>query len=313
MKQVPPEKPSHASEPKEGEQDTTLPKQWQGGKYGRWTHDEKTLGERPRCLHLFSGPQRSGDLAEALKKFGWATCSVDILQPHKSDLLDDQTRRAILDDIREGRFDAVFLGTPCETYSALRKERPGPRPLRSAEEITGLSTGLSQEEKKKLKEGNERTEFSCKVMRACYDYSVPFTLENPEPIRDVSLWRMPNIQEVTQLRGVRHADLDQCMVGCETTKPTRLLYYLVTHANLNNLRCDHPKREWKDSEGKSYWAPHERVKHRFRVREDGKKEFASKALGNYHQIFCEELAKNIAEVKMPRAKKAAELLAMPAP
>lgn len=107
MKQVPPEKPSHASEPKEGEQDTTLPKQWQGGKYGRWTHDEKTLGERPRCLHLFSGPQRSGDLAEALKKFGWATCSVDILQPHKSDLLDDQTRRAILDAIREGRFDAV--------------------------------------------------------------------------------------------------------------------------------------------------------------------------------------------------------------
>ncbi len=149
-------------------------------------------------------------------------------------------------------------------------------------------------------------------MRACYDYGIPFTLENPEPIRDVSLWLMPNVREVAGLRGVRHADFDQCMMGCETTKPTRLLYYLVSHANLNNLRCDHPKREWKDSEGKTYEAPHESVKRRFRRTEDGRKEFASKALGNYHEIFCKELAMNIAEAKMPRAKKA-ELLAMPAP
>lgn len=122
-------------------------------------------------------------------------------------------------------------------------------------------------------------------MRACYDYSVPFTLENPEPIRDVSLWHMPNVQEVAQLRGVRHADLDQCMVGCETTKPTRLLYYLVTHANLNNLRCDHPKREWKDSEGKSYWAPHG-VKHRFRVRKMAGKSLPPKRWGTITRSFA---------------------------
>lgn len=36
-------------------------------------------------------------------------------------------------------------------------------------------------------------------------------------------------------------------------------------------------------------------------------------MGNYHEIFCDELAKNIAEVKMPKARKAAELLALPAP
>ena len=311
-------KPAPQEAPSQEEQeakapDTSVPKQWPGRRYGTWTHDEASLGERPRCLHLFAGPQRKGDLADCLKKFGWATCSVDILQLHRTDLLDDQTRRAILEDIREGYFDAVFLGTPCETYSALRKERPGPRPLRSKEEITGLSSGLSPEEKKKLKEGNQHTEFSCQVMRACYDYGIPFTLENPEPIRDVSLWLMPNVREVANLRGVRHADFDQCMMGCETTKPTRLLYHLISHSNLNNLRCDHPKRTWTDSEGKSYEAPHERVKHRFKRTEDGRKEFASKALGNYHEIFCKELAMNIAEVKMPRAKKAAELLAMPAP
>ncbi len=148
VKPAPREKPSPVdSETKAPE--PSPPKQWQGRRYGTWTHDEASLGERPRCLHLFAGPQRAGDLADCLKKFGWATCSVDILQLYKTDLLDDQVRRSILEDIREGYFDAVFLGTPCETYSALRKERPGPRPLRSKEEITGLSSDYHQRRRRK--------------------------------------------------------------------------------------------------------------------------------------------------------------------
>lgn len=104
-------------------------RQFQGSLYGSWTHSKEDLGDRPRCLHLFSGPQRPGDLAEQLKAKGWAVCSVDLKQPHPTDLLDQGVRQRILKDVREKRYDHVFLGTPCETYSALREQQPGPRPI----------------------------------------------------------------------------------------------------------------------------------------------------------------------------------------
>ena len=123
------------------------PKRFAGERYGSWTHDPKNLGNRPRCLHLFSGPQRPNGLAEELAKLGWAVCSVDKEQPISTDLLDNVVREAIMEDVEAG--DHIMLGTPCETYSRLRKEPPGPRPLvwlnaRRSSSRKGMSTLHSQ-------------------------------------------------------------------------------------------------------------------------------------------------------------------------
>lgn len=314
FKAKPPQGMKSTPEGKVGDAKEDLPGQFPGERYGSWTHPPHSLGERPRCLHLFSGPQRKGDLADCLSQLGWAVCSVDISQPHRSDLLDVNVREAILEDVERGEFDHVMLGTPCETYSHLRREPPGPRPLRSKEEITGISSGLSEAEKKQLREGNEHTNFSSRVMGKAIEAGTSFTMENPEPIYDVSIWRMPEVEEISKMRGVATVDFDQCRYGCESTKPTRLMYHKVRHSAFDAVRCNHKKKMFKDSSGKEYWAAHERVKHRFRVSADGKKkEYASKALGNYKPEFCRALAEDISKVKSVRAGKAMDLRSKPVP
>jgi len=38
-------------------------------------------------------------------------------------------RQQIIADVDDGFFDHIHLGTPCDTYSQLRENQPGPRPL----------------------------------------------------------------------------------------------------------------------------------------------------------------------------------------
>ena len=71
-------------------------------------------------------------------------------------------------------------------------------------------------------------------------------------------------------------------------------------SKFEHVRCNHEKKEFKDSSGKLYYAAHERVKHRMRVTPSGGR-FASKALGNYKKEFCEALAWDISKIKSDRA------------
>ena len=290
-------------------QEPKHPKVWKGKVYGTWSHNPESLGSRPRCLHLFSGPARKGDLAEFLSSMGWAVCSVDTEQIHATDLRDDRVTSAIMRDIKDDVFDFVFLGTPCNTYCALREIPPGPRPLRSATELTGLKKGLNQSELKELKEGNHFTRLSAKVMAVCLKLNVGFMMENPEPSNAVTIFYMEEITAVTRVRGVEQVNFDQCRFGADATKPTRIIGFKVNFKSLQSLRCDHPICEWVDRSGKTYKASHERVAGRFRVKEDGTKEFASKALAHYKPALCKVLAEIIVKVDRERAKTAASLAA----
>eukprot|EP00435_Cladocopium_sp_Y103_P047821 s31_g14.t1 len=289
-----------------GEEDSK-PGNFQGERYGCWSRDPSKLGKRPRCLHLFSGPQRPGDLADQLTHLGWAVCSCDILQPLPTDLLDQAVRQAIFEDVEMQVYDAVFLGTPCETYSALREIQPGPKPLRSPTELMGIKEGLSPSERKQLKEGNEHTEFSAQVMKKAHKTYVPFGVENPEPLNPVSIFSTPWFTAVAGLKNVRNADFDQCRVGCEAKKPTRLMSYRIDFRKLNGQRCNHEVKKFMDAKGNEYSAAHERVAQRRRKRSDGTEEYASKALGNYPSEFCKEIADAISKVNMERAMKRREL------
>ena len=192
-------------------------------------------------------------------------------------MLDQAVRTAIIEDIQAQYWDAILLGTPCETYSALMEIKPGPCPLRSPQELNGISKGLTPQKKKQLEEGNEHTEFYSDVMKTAHGMYTPFTVENPEPLHPVSIFNMSAFKEVARLRAVRTTDFDQCRVGCEAKKPTRLMHYRIQYRGTSNLRCNHEPRFFGDADGKAkgYKAAHEKVAQRRRSTAEGGSEFAS--------------------------------------
>ena len=110
---------------------------------------------QPRALLLFSGRPRDGDLASYLHELGWIVVVVDLVGPHPTDLLKEEVAKAIRKDIIDKTFDVVGAATPCETFSPLRENPPGPRPLRSLEQPMGLNEGLlSKEEAQQLRRAN---------------------------------------------------------------------------------------------------------------------------------------------------------------
>ena len=165
----------------------------------------------------------------------------------------------------------------------------------------------NQAEKKKLLEGNEHTAFSASVMNQAYVSNTGFTMENPEPQNEVTIFNKFEVKDVRKMQGVKDVNLDQCRFGGENAKPTRLMHHKVDYSTLDEVRCNHPKQTFTDQQGKTYEASHERLAQRKRTKADGSKEFASKALGQYPEEFCRALASCISKVDTERAAAAREL------
>ena len=106
--------------------------------YGCWSckGDSSDVG-KPVALILFSGRSRAGDLHHQLVNLGWIVCSVDMAAPIQTNLLDDGIWEKIISDVRLGLYEAVWVATPCGSFSPLREKQPGPRPLRTMERIQG--------------------------------------------------------------------------------------------------------------------------------------------------------------------------------
>eukprot|EP00435_Cladocopium_sp_Y103_P069852 s1426_g34.t1 len=122
-------------------------------------------------------------------------------------------------------YDALWLGTPCGTFSPLREKPPGPRPLRSVEHIEGLPPSqLTMSEQKQVKEANILIKRTYSAAAYQNRAKKPWGLENPKhPDDKPQIWQMPLIRKLAELRNVDMVDFDQCKTGLETTKPTRLL------------------------------------------------------------------------------------------
>ncbi|CAE8651021.1 unnamed protein product, partial [Polarella glacialis] len=230
-----------------------------------------------------------------LFKRGWNTCDVDIVATPACDVLDDAVWSAITQDIRAGLYELVFAGTPCGTFSSLRGQGDGPRPLRSFENQEGLDqSALSSHEWLELQQANLMVWRSAEALSTMYHLGKAFILENPAPWPGcVSLFRTEAMRNVARLQGVRFVEFHQRPFGAETTKPTRLLYFGLDLATLGESKCNHPVRDWTDSTGRSYRAAHERLQGRFRVGADGRRERASRALAAYPGELNRELAKRI--------------------
>ena len=260
------------------------------------------------ALHLLSGyTLRPDGLAAILRTLGWDCSDIDIVNsgvPGEDAASHDLRRASLWDqiqnDMRQGQYQAIFMGTPCETASKARTGPPGPRPLRSVEHIYGLPKAqLTTAEHEQVKAGTYFALQSAIVARLATERGIPWLIENPDPSGNpVSLFNLPEWKQLAELPGVVTTDFHQCPMGAETSKPTRII---SKGLDLSNLRgsCNHPKRHWEYTDHRrrkrSVFARHPPLAGR--LRDDGS--MATKAAAAYPSEMNKRLAASITQSILP--------------
>ena len=261
-----------------------------------------TPPQTPCCLHLFSGDaSRPDGIAAYLREAEWDTRDVDIVNassdPQGSaahDLSSDALWTELFESVAAGAFRCVFMGTPCETFSRARTGPPGPRPLRTAQSPYGLPRGsLTEREFEQVRLGTYFALQSCRMAQAAIRAGVPWGLENPEPMGNpVSLFALPEFQDLAESRDVRVSDFDQCHLGAGSKKPTRVLSWGLDLRALEG-RCPHPPtpQEWVGRRGEKVSGV---VRHPPLIGKDASGAFKTKAAAAYPAPMNRVLAAAIA-------------------
>ena len=186
-------------------------------------------------VYVFSGLDgRVDGLAAYLSKLGVPCVDLDIVSYRQGevksshDLSSDSLWETLRSELEGGRILALWFGTPCSTFSKARGHGSGPRPLRSIQHIYGLPRSeLRDSELQQVCEGTYFAFKTCELAQAAHRRGVCFGIDNPEPWPGyVSLYLLPEMQELTRLPDVSCTNFDQCCLGAETAKATRLLSFV---------------------------------------------------------------------------------------
>ena len=124
---------------------------------------------------------------------------------------------------------AVWMGTPCSSWSRARDHGPGPPPLRSDQHVLGLP-GLSPKCQASVDVGNALMKFTASIMDLCKSVKVPFGVENPHRSR---LWLAPAMIKAS--RGCLHTVTDVCQWGQPFRKRTTFISCNVDLGALSRL------------------------------------------------------------------------------
>ena len=180
---------------------------------------------QPVALDLFSGSGRWS----AAWRFSLATiCAVfelDIRWHLKNDLLSSSVQSRIRGWIRSGLICAVWMGTPCNSFSRARDRPGGPPPLRSDDCPNGLP-GLAPHDEEKVRVGNILARFPISIFQCCAHLQVPATIENPETSR---LWKLESFQAVRLTKHVAWTSTDFCQDCTPWRKRTAFLSTQLHH------------------------------------------------------------------------------------
>ena len=242
------------------------------------------------ALHLFSGPtDRPDGIKECLRPRGWLCDDWDIVNARilqedvaAHDLASDAVWEFIKEETDKRVYSFIWAGPPCETWSKARTGPPGPRPLRSADNIYGLKyPAISPEEEETVKTGTYFALQTINLLSKAHQMGTPWALEQPAPEKNpVSMFNLPEMVALAALPGVKHVEFDQCMMGSESTKPTRILYFNCDLSTWHR-KCNHSHQMWdyKDWYGnlKRVRAPHMPIV----GRKDASGAFATKASAAY--------------------------------
>ena len=196
--------------------------------------------------------------------------------PAAFDVLDADNWTFVMQLCQVGAVHFVHCGTPCNTFSAARKEDGGPPPLRSAIEPFGLKT-LTGDLWFSAVQGNLFADRSAEVCATVLEMGGDFSIENPEKSLIWCVFRT----FLQQSRAIM-VSFDQCAFGAPSVKPTSLM---VSHALMSQLarRCPGSHRHVV-LKGKVYSAQFGRVV------------FRTKLAQEYPWQMCEQMALAIHDI-----------------
>ena len=174
-----------------------------------------------RFLHIFSGPKDK--LAEALKReaekagMKFTAVSLDKKIDKDLDLSNQAAMETLKNEVLKGEYDYVRGGFPCSSFSRARwSKNPGPRPVRSKDEIYGLSTN-SLEQQAEADLGTLMATSTTSVVEshcvACRKRGVPEsgTLENPPGDQQSgSAWDLGEVRKALKDMGGEMVDFNTC-------------------------------------------------------------------------------------------------------
>jgi hypothetical protein len=199
-------------------------------------------------LHLFSGPAaRKDGMTAILRKIGCSGVDVDITNAESGspweqcDLASDQLWLDLVTRVSNKEFTFVWMGTPCTTFSVARSPA-----LRSVEHLYGKPKSmLSPSDQAAVQQGNYFAFKSANMAWTCLEHGIGFAIENPEPWPGhPSLFLLPELVELQKDARVTSSNFDQCTLGAETTKPTRIVSSGLAVSKFST-RCTHPYKQWK--------------------------------------------------------------------
>ena len=175
----------------------------------------------PFFLEIFAG---QAGITEAVQLMGVpALPPVDVvvsdLVSEAADVLDLAVWETIMAIIAARLVFLLHCGTPCNTFTAARKDDGGPPPLRSRDAPLGLP-GLSWQNQALVFMGNLFLIRTCEACTLVFNLGGNFTIENPL----LSLmWATTMMDQLVHDTRALAVDFDQCAFGAPSKKPTRLL------------------------------------------------------------------------------------------
>lgn len=233
-----------------------------------------SLGDPARCaLVLFAGRPRPASLPAALEHAGWHVDAVDtVLGGDLHDLLRAEVQEVILRAGEQRRYQLIWLGTPCASFSVLWTQ-PSRPVLRDRLHPAGRP-GLSPAWQLYVAQQNALASFSAAVALQAWEAGATFVIENPvdRGLRQsphfrwawrahAPLWLLPSVRALAQAVRPRWVTFAQCAWGSEFQKWTTLMVggQRSRHLDvLNDMPCCHPhharvargyERRWREQCG----------------------------------------------------------------
>ena len=131
------------------------------------------MADKLRCLYLFSGKRRVGDLRECLAaslKCSEATLVMREIDAERGrrnqNLLSAKLQNALMAEVVAGKFDLVVASPPCSTFSRARSASvSGPPPLRSRLHARGFPW-LSKLARAQVASSSRLVDFTIKLLEA---------------------------------------------------------------------------------------------------------------------------------------------------
>ena len=219
-------------------------------------------------LVVFAGEGGDRDLPACLRARGMSVTAVDTKQGGaRHDVLRSEVGDALLRRVRRREFDAVFIATPCASYSISHRPQ-----LRSRRQPGGLENA-PPEWRAYLAKHNALARWTAELIDAAHAAGAAWALENPADRGDrlseawwalhadhAPIWLNPHVEAALEAAGATKRTFAQCSFGAPWQK-----YTTIAHSEelreamepLGAMGCAHgnvpheQRAHGRDSEGRS--------------------------------------------------------------